>query len=83
MATLSLTIENNGTPVEGAGVCVGEAVGKLLTTNSSGQVVKTVAADYAIAVVVLVYSGGVRRGTFGPLLLEADGDYTLDIGSTG
>ncbi len=80
MATISLTIENDGSPIEGAAVCVGEVVGKLLYTDSEGKVTKTVAADFAISALVLVEIGGVRRGTFGPLLLKAGESYVLDIG---
>ncbi len=82
MASISITIENDGSPVEGAGVYVGEVVGSVLTTDADGKVTKTVPDDFAIATIIIVRSGGARRGTFGPILLEAGGDYVLDIDGT-
>ncbi len=82
MATVTITIADGGTPVGGASIYAGEVAGKVLTTNVNGVVTKEVTEDFAVAVSIIIKMGETRRGTFGPILLEAGGSYTLDIGST-
>ncbi len=82
MASISLTVLDAGSPVEGASIIIGEVSGTVLVTGVDGVVTASVPVDFAIAAVVMVESGGARRGTFGPMLFEAGGAYTLDIGGT-
>ena len=79
MKETTITILDGGVPIVGAEVIAGEFAQRSFTTDSNGQVIRSLADNFVVATVVMVRVNGVNRGTSGPILLEAGGPYTIDI----
>ncbi len=79
MATITLTVLDDGVPVVGASVIVGEITQSPFTTNSDGQITKTVDADFAVCVHIIVKLDGLLIGNMGPVMIEAGDALVFDI----
>jgi len=82
MATITADVLDNGVPVQDAVAYVGEVNGAF-HTDTNGTITRTVPSDFAVVACIIIETNGVRRGSFGPILLKADGHYVFDIGATG
>lgn len=77
MAQLTIRILQNGKPLQGAEVTVGEKAHAM--TNASGEVKKSVPNDFQpIAASIIVTAPGVAFGG-GPYLIEKDMPLTIEV----
>ena len=83
MATVTIRVTEDESPVEGAEVVIGSVGEKSFTADVNGEIFKTVSDDYKIVAFITILLDGDHRHTSGSTLLMAGEAHIFDISHTG
>ena len=79
MATTIITVKLDEQPLPGAQVCIGEYLERFVTTDENGQISRDMDDGFAIVAPVSVRHQSIGTTMGSVMLIEAGGDYLLNL----